>query len=221
MWRGLGLGIALFFAQAAAATEIVDADYDSVRAALDGLADFETPATRGNYFFSHVAPFACADFGERFQGQAKRLVLVRPNMHEILGKEVAVPLRVIHSNDQTNLVLQWSRKDQTTRLLGLAPDRKAGEGAIAVQFHSPQSQFGFTYRGEIEFRASGSLQIHIYDEDGNLLAKRRKPVHRHGAYAFKTSDGRPIIAGVSLSNFDPEGVSYDDFVMSCQTLPMS
>ncbi|MDF3414250.1 hypothetical protein HKX54_07265 [Sulfitobacter sp. M57] len=151
-----------------------------------------------------VLPLQGAKFGEHFAGQH---IAARGPHDEVKGHALA-PLTLMAGLAGQNLSLVNFQGNNVLNGYGRAgfPKRDAqGEGAIAVQFDQDQSALAFDLRGG----EAGTALVHFYRRDGSLITP--VPVQPTGefAVAFLRSGGHADIAGLIITNTDPQGLAID------------
>ena len=97
------------------------------------------------------------------------------------------------------------------------PDRNGGgEGAVSILFDRDQSALGFRVASEPkpdEPKPKGRILVAFFRRDGNLIAEVEVELEwMLGGYGFRRQDGVEDIAGISITNRDPQGVMIDDVI---------
>lgn len=143
-------------------------------------------------------------FGERFAGQS---VMERGHHDEIIGNAFG-PLTMLPGAAGQNLSVVHFSGNTVLNGYGAAgfPRRNAqGEGAIAVLFETDQSALAFDLRGGED----GAAFVSFHRRDGSLIAQ--VPVQPTGEFpvGFLRSNGRADIAGLIITNTDPQGLAID------------
>ncbi len=145
-----------------------------------------------------------ASFGERFAGQQ----LLREGSHDKVQGAALGPLTLLPGALGQNLSVVSFMGISVLNGYGHAgyPRREAqGEGAIAILFDDDQSALSIGLRGG----ESGAAEVLFLRRDGALLAQ--VPVNPVGEFAigFMRMDGAADIAGVVMSNTDPQGLAIE------------
>mgnify|MGYP001800516515 CR=1 FL=1 len=87
------------------------------------------------------------------------------------------------------------------------PKRQAqGEGAISFLFDEDQSALAFQIRGG----ESGRTEVVFLARNGAELARLNLPQVGEHDFGFIRADGNADIAGVLLTNEDPQGIALDN-----------
>lgn len=146
-----------------------------------------------------------AVFGEHFAGQT-----VQPNGdHDQISGPALPPLTVLPGAPEQNLSVVYLRGNNVLNGYGVAgfPKRKGqGEGAISFLFDEDQSSLAFDIRGG----ESGTAHVIFLSRDGMTIAALDLPPVGEHAYGFIRSNGAKDIAGVVLTNVDPQGLALDN-----------
>lgn len=146
-----------------------------------------------------------ATFGERFAGQT---VAAAGDYDRIIGAPLS-PLTVMPGNKGQNLSVVFLQGNNVLNGYGVAgyPKRQAqGEGAMAFRFDEDQSALSFEIRGG----EAGTVRAIFYTRHGEVIAILDLPPAGEHAYGFARASGARDIAGVLLSNTDPQGVAMDN-----------
>lgn len=146
-----------------------------------------------------------AVFGERFAGQT---LTFEGDYDRITGVALS-PLTVMPGEKGQNLSVVYLQGNTVLNGYGRAgyPKRHAqGEGAMAFQFDQDQSSLSFEIRGG----EAGSVRAVFFARDGAVIASLDLPPAGEHAYGFMRPSGARDIAGVLLSNTDPQGVAMDN-----------
>lgn len=156
------------------------------------------------YRIDEVLPLPGARFGERFDGQR---VETADSHDRIVGDAIA-PLSIVAGAAGQNLSVVHFYGNAVLNGYGVAgyPRREAqGEGAIAMLFDDDQAAIAFDLRGG----EAGMAEVTFLRRDGLLIA--RVPVAPTGEFAvgFMREDGTADIAGVIVTNSDPQGLAID------------
>ncbi len=168
-----------------------------------------------------------ATLGERFRGQA--LTKGAPNSSladfDVLSNTAAAPLVIQAGRPRQNLSLRRSPSLGGIGLFGEAwkgfPRGDAGgEGAVSIFFAEPQFGFGFRVKAS---KADGSayglgvIQIVCFNAGGARVGDvvfDRLRWNTLQDIACVRSNGQRDIKGCSITNTDPKGVIYDDFIFA-------
>ena len=145
-----------------------------------------------------------AAFGERFAGQS---VTSEGNHDTILGAAQR-PLSMLPGAPGQNLSLVSFYGNTVLNGYGAAgfPKREAqGEGAIAVLFDDDQSALAFDLRGG----EAGAAQVSFLRRDGTLIGEVQIRPTGEFAVGFLRSTGDADIAGMVITNSDPQGIAID------------
>lgn len=146
-----------------------------------------------------------AAFGERFVGQS---VTADGDFDRLSGDAVA-PLTLLPGADGQNLSVVYFNGNNVLNGYGTAgyPRRHAqGEGAISFLFTENQSAIAFQIRGG----EKGATRVTFLARDGRVLASLDLPDTGEHAFGFARSTGDADIAGVSVTNADPQGIALDN-----------
>jgi hypothetical protein len=146
-----------------------------------------------------------AVFGERFAGQS---VAPEGDFDQITGTALS-PLTVMPGDKGRNLSVVYLQGNNILNGYGIAgyPKRHAqGEGAIAFLFEHDQSSLSFAVRGG----ESGQLRVVFHARSGAVIAVLDLPPAGEHAFGFRRASGDTDIAGVLVTNTDPQGVALDD-----------
>ncbi|AXI43001.1 hypothetical protein [Sulfitobacter sp. SK011] len=151
-----------------------------------------------------ILPLPGATFGERFAGQLVTTV----GTHDQIEGAPFGPLTMMPGAAGQNLSVV--RFGGTTVLNGYGtagyPKREAqGEGAIAVLFDENQSALAFDLRGG----EAGVAMVSFMRRDGSLIGV--VPIDPTGEFtvAFARDRGIDDIAGIIVTNTDPQGLAID------------
>ncbi|WP_300059328.1 hypothetical protein [uncultured Roseobacter sp.] len=146
-----------------------------------------------------------ARFGERFAGQ----MLSANGDHDAVTGTVLPPLTVLPGAEGQNLSVVYLKGNKILNGYGVAgyPKRHAqGEGAIAFLFDSDQSALSFELRGGED----GAAIAVFYQRTGQeIMALELPPAGEH-AFGFLRATGEADIAGVLITNTDPQGLALDN-----------
>ncbi len=179
---------------------------DPLSLALPQIITFDE--TRAGFGPGHpvddVLALPGARFGERFAGQS----LGQAGTYDTVSGAAFGPLTLLPGMAGQNLAVV--RFGGSAVLNGYAsagfPRREAqGEGAIAVLFDTDQSALSLHLRGGED----GSAEVMFLARDGSVLA--RNVVSPVGEFdlGFLRAGGAADIAGLVLTNTDPQGIALD------------
>jgi hypothetical protein len=145
-----------------------------------------------------------AQFGERFAGQ---LLSYSGDFDRVLGRPVA-PLALLPGVVRQNMAIL--RLTNTNVLSGDGPagfpnHQAGGEGAIAILFDRDQAALRFDIRGG----EGGEATIVFLRRDGSHLDSYRIGPLAEQTYAFERAGQIDDIAGIVLTNSDPDGIALD------------
>jgi hypothetical protein len=146
-----------------------------------------------------------AQFGEHFAGQT---LSHQGDFDQVRGSALN-PLTVVLPDARTGLSLVFMSGNTVLNGYGAAgyPRRHAqGEGAIAWRFDDPQSALSFQLRGG----EGGSAQATFLRRDGSIIATLDLGPLGEGQIGFARTDGVGDIAGVVVTNTDPQGLALDN-----------
>ena len=164
--------------------------------------------TRAGYGPGHpvddVLALNGAQFAERFAGQT----IAVQGAHDAVDGPAFGPLTLMTGPEGQNLSVVNFMGITVLNGYGHAgfPKRDAqGEGAIAILFDTDQSALAIDVRGGEQGRA----QVQFLRRDGSVLAQ--VPVNPIGEFGlgFARSKGTADIAGVVVTNTDPQGIAID------------
>ncbi|MEO0391510.1 MAG: hypothetical protein AAF218_11310 [Pseudomonadota bacterium] len=205
MWTRLA-ALAIAASPAAACTvPVCQVDPDTL--ALPRLIDFEgLQAGQGPGHPLHgVLDLDGASFGKFFAGQN----LSNIGEYDTVVGAAAFPLTLQEAPKPRTKSLVWV--DGNTILNGFGPQgfprRKGqGEGALAIHFDLPQPALAFDIRGG----EAGIATVQFLDAGGSEIARLRLQGIGEGPVAFQRGDRAPDIAGVVITNEDPQGIAIDN-----------
>ena len=167
---------------------------------FDDVAGGNSPGTNYNALFvsGNVA------FGERFQGQT----LVPSGNFDTLTGAPTAGLTLLTGATNQNLNIFTFDTQVLTGLgpLGFPSGDAIGEGAIALRFGLPQSEFGFQLLGG----NAGSADINFYAIDGSLIDSITLTGLSDQTYAFARDGNVADIAGITIINNDDAGIGLDN-----------
>ena len=146
-----------------------------------------------------------ARFGERFVGQ----LLHADGDYDRIAGTAQSPLTAIPG--APGATLGAMRLGPTTVLQGHGPRafprvEAVGEGAIAIEFDTDQAALAFDLRGGED----GNIEVTFLRRDGSEITRLRIGPLSEESYAFVRQDNVPDIAGILITNSDPQGVAIDN-----------
>ena len=164
-----------------------------------------------------IEVFDGAQFAERFRGQ---LLTQTAGFDDLFALPVS-PLTLQPGQPGQNLAVMFIFY-MSNQLKGMAPpgfpaEHAGGEGAVSILFDRDQSALGFRVTSEPAPRDAttpkGQMTVAFYRRDGFLLDTLQVDLDWVlGSYGFSRSNGARDIAGISITNRDPAGVSIDDVI---------
>ena len=146
-----------------------------------------------------------AVFGERFAGQT----VTADGDHDRITGTATMPLTVVPGAKGRNLSVVYFNGNRMLNGYGDAgfPRRHAqGEGAISFLFDTDQSALAFQLRGG----EAGSVRAVFLARDGRVIATLDLPPPGEHHYGFIRAGGLRDIAGIVVTNTDPEGIAMDN-----------
>lgn len=197
----------LMFSQAASACETAVCVVDPQSLGLTRVITFDdTQSSAGpGHQIGDLLVLEGAVFGERFAGQS----VTSSGDHDVVDGTALPPLTVMPGDRGQNLSVVYFNGNNVLNGYGVAgyPRRNAqGEGAIAFLFDEDQSALSFQLRGG----EAGIAQVRFLARDGTVLSTLDLPPAREHAYGFLRANGANDIAGVVLTNTDPQGLAIDN-----------
>lgn len=146
-----------------------------------------------------------ARFGERFFGQS---LTPEGDFDRVAGAAHA-PLTAIPG--APGATLGALRLGPTIVLQGHGPRayprvEAVGEGAIAIEFDNDQAALAFDLRGG----ENGALEVTFLRRDGSEISRLRLGPLAEESYGFVRQDTIPDIAGILITNSDPQGIAIDN-----------
>lgn len=179
---------------------------DPERLALPRQIDFtNAPAGYGpGHLVDEVLTLSGARFGERFAGQ----ILRHNGPHDDVSGPAFGPLTLLAGEKGQNLSVVGFMGTRALNGYGIAgfPLRDAqGEGAIAVLFDDDQSAIALHLRGG----EAGRAEVMFLRRDGSILARVPITGLAEQSYGFVQSGGAGDVAGIVLTNTDPQGIALD------------
>ncbi|MDW4499625.1 hypothetical protein R5H30_16650 [Sulfitobacter sp. D35] len=146
-----------------------------------------------------------ASFGERFAGQA----LEPRGNHDSVTGDALRPLTLMTGEKGRNLSIVFMSGENVLNGYGPAgfPKRDGqGEGAIAVLFDDDQSELSFQIRGG----EAGYAHALFLRRDGSIIAGITLQETGESAIGFARAGGKSDIAGIVITNEDPQGLAIDN-----------
>ncbi|MFK7868544.1 MAG: hypothetical protein AB8B58_04815 [Roseobacter sp.] len=146
-----------------------------------------------------------ASFGERFAGQT---ITADGNHDKVSGRPLP-PLTLMPGVKGQNLSVVYFGGNNVLNGYGVAgfPRRHAqGEGAIAFAFENDQSALAFHIRGG----EAGTVQVMFLRRDASIIHQMILPPAGEHAFGFVRQENIDDIAGVVITNVDPEGLAIDN-----------
>lgn len=163
-------------------------------------------STRGpGHQISNVLVMDGAAFGERFAGQSVEAL----GDHDRITGSALAPLTVMPGASGENLSIVYFDGNNVLNGYGVAgfPKRHAqGEGAISFLFDEDQSALSFQLRGG----EAGNAIATFFSRDGTTLAILDLPPTGEHHYGFTRANGISDIAGIIVTNTDPQGIALDN-----------
>jgi len=158
-----------------------------------------------------------ASFAERFVGQT---LTIEPPISlggpfDVLSGAPTDPLTLQPGDPGRNLSVAIRFPDNELvgcGDLGCSNGDGFGEGAVAVRFPAPVSEVGFIISSG---NSGGEAVVQFFRTDGtgiDTITVTTVPFPLSSRHGFMREGGVRDIAGVSVHNSDPAGVTYDDFV---------
>ncbi|WP_298838792.1 hypothetical protein [uncultured Roseobacter sp.] len=180
-------------------------DPDSL--ALTRIITFEDTQSRNGpgHQISDLLVLPGAVFGERFAGQ----LVAAQGDHDVVSGEVLSPLTVVAGPPGQNLSVVFMQGNNVLNGYGAAgfPKRHAqGEGAMAFLFDEDQSAIAFQLRGG----EAGTARVSFLNRNGTVIAELDLPPAGEHSFGFARDTGTGDIAGVLITNTDPQGLALDN-----------
>lgn len=222
--------IVLLLAAKAAAADIAPIPYQEVEALTHGRVGFnllpDLPEPGHN--LNHGYAFAGGRIGERFTGQRLLRVEGPESPHDRLEGQPDAPLTLETGAPGQGLSISFHRAFRSSALYPLGPlaypDMRArGEGAAAVLLTRDACAFALKihteYVDELGTNTGhvGAATVTFWSRNGRQLARfALKPQGGINTYGFLSDTAD--IAGVTVENLDPGGISVDDIRFGCPAL---
>ncbi|KMW60604.1 hypothetical protein AIOL_000768 [Candidatus Rhodobacter oscarellae] len=214
-----GLTAALIVCATAAWPQAIQqVPYETLEQELGALIDFENYPKRASpgRALEGTQVFEGARIAERFRGQ---LVAQEAGFDALLLAPQS-PLTLEPGAPGQNLAVEFIFF-MSNQLMGIAPPgfpkrNGGGEGAVSILFDRDQSALGFRVTAEPEPKTpapKGWIEVAFYRRDGTLIDTAEVELEwMLAGYGFRRSDGAEDIAGISITNRDPQGVMIDDVI---------
>lgn len=154
--------------------------------------------------FADIIQMDGVAFGEHFAGQTLDRF---ENFDRVHGTALG-PLTLRPGQTAQNLTI--IRLADTNVLSGYGPTgypnhSATGEGAIAVMFDDGQPVVGFDLRGG----EGGFATVAFFNRDGMVIDTHIVGPLAEISYAFRRQDDAADIAGLVITNEDPDGIALD------------
>ena len=157
-----------------------------------------------------------ARIGERFQGQ----LITQDEGFDAFLSDPTEPLVIQAGAPGQNLAVEFvffmSNPIMGTAPPGFPERNGGGEGAVSILFDRDQSALGFRVASEpkpLEPQPKGRILVAFFRRDGSLISELEVELDwMLGGYGFQRRDGVEDIAGISITNRDPQGVMIDDVI---------
>ena len=213
------LAVAVAVPAAAVAQAVQQVSYSLLDEELVNRIDFESyPRLMSpGQVLDNVQAFDGATIGERFQGQLLGLENGFDALHFMPEPPLALRAGVAGQNLAVEFVFFMSNQ-----LKGMAPpgfpEREAGgEGAVSILFDRDQSALGFRVASEPDPKDAGipkgRMLVSFFRRDGYLIDQLDIELSwLLAGYGFRRVNGAEDIAGISITNRDPQGVMIDDVI---------
>jgi hypothetical protein len=203
----------------AGAQAVLLTSYDALEPELGAKIDFEglprTPSP--GRAVEGIAQFEGASLAERFAGQ----IVAQSDGFDALQLTPAAPLSLQPGAPGQNLAVEFVYF-MSNLMMGTAPPghpsrQGGGEGAVSILFDRDQKALGFRVASEPQprdgYAAKGWMQVSFYRRDGSLIDRLDVELDWSLAgYGFRRVGDAEDIAGISITNRDPEGVMIDDVI---------
>lgn len=222
-------------ASPAVAQQVQRIPYDTLEPLAPTLVDFDRlpPKPYPGYNFDHGIAFPGGRLGEAFAGQRPEPLRIDDGgPHDALHGAPSAPLRLRPGLPGQVVSLSLHQAFASMALYPLGPlgqphPQARGEGAVAVLFREDACAVGLkihtdyvTALGPAPGHASersGAVDITLYARDGSVIAALplRLPA---GISPVALFDPAARIAGMTVENRDPGGISLDDLRFGCPRL---
>lgn len=216
----LGLAAASGFVAAslAQAQAVLQVPYKDLEAELSTRIDFETypKSPSPGRALEGTQLFDGARIAERFRGQ----VVAQVQGFDALMSPPSGPLVLEPGPPGQNLAVEFIYF-MSNQLMGTAPPgfperAGGGEGAVSILFDRDQSALGFRVASEPKPKTpapKGRMTVSFFRRDGALIETLDVPLEwMFAGYGFRRKCDQPDIAGISITNRDPQGVMIDDVI---------
>lgn len=215
---GCAATVVFLAATAAQPQAIQQVPYARLEQELVARIDFESypkAVSPGNRL-DGVEVFEGARIAERFTGQ----IVGQDSGFDALLLMPMPPLRLQAGKPGENLAVEFVFF-MSNQLKGMAPpgypEKDAGgEGAVSILFDRDQSALGFRVTSEPRPDTAvpkGRMTVAFYRRDGTLIDRHEVELQwLLAGYGFARTNGAADIAGISITNRDPQGVMIDDVI---------
>ncbi|MEO1541111.1 MAG: hypothetical protein AAFU59_12035 [Pseudomonadota bacterium] len=198
-------------ASASSAASIVPVAYADLTDTVQiDLSPLNAPAVPGATFDS-VIDLDGIKIAERFAGQ----VLGQTGTFDTISGTPTGPLTLVAGAPGANVTVVDLGIDV---IVGSGPSGfpnidAFGEGALSFLFDEDTSRFGFRVAGAGGAGAvPGTLKAEFFSRDGTLLGAIEDTLVDGARLGFATVSGMATIAGVTITNADPEGIGLLDIL---------
>ena len=223
-------------AQGAAPAAIVDTDYDTLAARLDGRMDFEDlPAiAEPGVILDSVYRVPGAALAEHFAGQSVRIRRLPEawggGRHDALSHEdLRAPLALRPGPPGQSLAVAQHRGFGSGAVFPVGPDGARarsgrGEGALALLFDSDQRAVGLRIHADYADPLGGRpppgvATVQFHARDGTRLGVAALTLgHGVASFGFVVQGAGAGIAALTIHNADPGGIAIDDIVFALAPL---
>lgn len=201
-WLAICFGLVPFAADACDRPVCLSAD--AVRMVHHVTFDDQPSAMGPGRQINGVLTMPGASFGERFEGQS----LLDDRSFDLVTGPGAAPLTLIPGEMGHNLSIL--RLPGTNVLsgdgpLGFPDEGATGEGSVAVLFDQDQAAMRLALRGG----EGGRVLLIFLGRDGRVIDSHTIGELSESTLTFIRQENVEDIAGVVLSNRDPEGIALD------------
>jgi len=202
------------------------ADYTQLRQQALGFVDFEILPSRPEpgYNIDHGIAFAGGHVGTHFTGQERQLLDIGGTQFDTFDprSRPSAPLSLETGPEGEGLSLAHHPGFGSMAIFPLGPAGISeivgrGEGSVAVLFSEDTCQVGFLLHARYddpfptERAISSWVLVTLYDRSGAALEDHLfSPTPGQVMVAYRTSDSRTAIAGLTVENTDPGGIALDD-----------
>lgn len=217
----LGCAVLLFavIASAAQPQAIQQVPYAELEDKLVARIDFETypkAMSPGNPL-DGVVVFDGARFAEQFAGQLVAQEAGFDTLHLLPVRPLTLQPGVPGQNLAVEFIFFLSNQLKGMAPPGFPEKNAGGEGAVSILFDRDQSALGFVVASEPDPKDAaiprGRMTVAFYRRDGGLIDRLEIELEwLLAGYGFQRTTGVEDIAGVSITNRDPQGVMIDDVI---------